>query len=278
MTAHKLTDDYRLEQRVRRAVQAGLKEFSLIEPGDRVLVGLSGGKDSMALLELLGGLARRRDGAFRVEALHVRMGNVDYRTDVGYLAKFAADCGCGFYLREISFEADRNERRSPCFLCSWNRRKQLFEMAQELGCTKIALGHHRDDILRTALMNLTFAGSFATMPVKSECGNSLSLSSDRCVALMRRTCAVGPKFMVISRWSRPALTTEKATAGRSRASSTLCNGCALKLGTAFGMLWRRTENSSSYSFLSLSMNDLLSALRLSLFSLSSCWIVASPVK
>lgn len=57
MTAHKLTDDYRLEQRVRRAVQAGLKEFSLIEPGDRVLVGLSGGKDSMALLELLGGLA-----------------------------------------------------------------------------------------------------------------------------------------------------------------------------------------------------------------------------
>lgn len=166
MTAHKLTDDYRLEQRVRRAVQAGLKEFSLIEPGDRVLVGLSGGKDSMALLELLGGLARRRDGAFCVEALHVRMGNVDYRTDVGYLAKFAADCGCGFYLREISFEADRNERRSPCFLCSWNRRKQLFEMAQELGCTKIALGHHRDDILRTALMNLTFAGSFATMPVK----------------------------------------------------------------------------------------------------------------
>ena len=129
MTARKLTDDYRLEQRVRRAFGAGLKEFSLIESGDRILVGLSGGKDSMALLELLGELARRRGGAFRVEALHVR-------------------------------------KRSPCFLCSWNRRKQLFETAQELGCTKIALGHHRDDILRTAMMNLTFAGSFATMPVK----------------------------------------------------------------------------------------------------------------
>ena len=123
MTARKLTDDYRLEQRVRRAFGAGLKEFSLIESGDRILVGLSGGKDSMALLELLGELARRRGGAFRVEALHVRMGNVDYRTDVGYLARFAAGCGCGFHLCEVSFEADRDEKRSPCFLCSWNRRK-----------------------------------------------------------------------------------------------------------------------------------------------------------
>jgi tRNA(Ile)-lysidine synthase TilS/MesJ len=64
----------------------------------------------------------------------------------------------------VSFEADRNERRTPCFLCSWNRRKTLFEVAQELGCNKIALGHHQDDILHTALMNLSYAGSFSTMP------------------------------------------------------------------------------------------------------------------
>ncbi len=166
MTARKLTDAYRLEQRVRRAFGTGIKEFTLIEPGDHILVGLSGGKDSMALVELMGEYARRHNHSFRVDALHVRMGNVDYRSDVAYLQDFAASCGCGFHLRETSFARDRNAKRSPCFLCSWNRRKLLFETAQELGCGKIALGHHRDDILRTAMMNLTFAGSFATMPVK----------------------------------------------------------------------------------------------------------------
>ena len=58
------------------------------------------------------------------------------------------------------------KQKQPCFLCSWNRRKQLFNLAQELGCNKIALGHHQDDILHTALMNLTFQSHFATMPVR----------------------------------------------------------------------------------------------------------------
>lgn len=56
--------------------------------------------------------------------------------------------------------------KPPCFLCSWQRRKQLFNLAQQLGCSKIALGHHQDDIIYTALMNLTFHGHFSTMPVK----------------------------------------------------------------------------------------------------------------
>ncbi len=165
MTESKLSEAYRLGQRIRRAFGQGIKEFGLIEPGDKVLVGVSGGKDSLALLELLGERVRRTNGSFAIEALHVRMRGVDYQSDTSYLSSFAAQWGVRLHVREASFEADRNARRSPCFLCSWNRRKVLFETAQELGCGKIALGHHQDDILRTALMNLTFEGSMATMPV-----------------------------------------------------------------------------------------------------------------
>ena len=159
-------DARRLRARVERLFRKGVRDFGLIAPGDAVLVGLSGGKDSLALLELLGGLRRHRNGCFRLEAVHVRMANVGYRTDTDYLAAKAREQGVELHVREGSFEPDRNDRRSPCFLCSWTRRKILFDTARELHCGKVALGHHQDDILCTALMNLLFAGSFATMPAR----------------------------------------------------------------------------------------------------------------
>ena len=61
---------------------------------------------------------------------------------------------------------DKRRQKQPCFLCSWMRRKEMFNLAQELGCNKIALGHHQDDILHTALMNLTFQGRFGSMPAR----------------------------------------------------------------------------------------------------------------
>lgn len=72
--------------------------------------------------------------------------------------------GSALVLREAEFDASTDTRKSPCFLCSWNRRKELFTAAHELGCNKIALGHHMDDILVTLLMNQTFQGAFSTMP------------------------------------------------------------------------------------------------------------------
>lgn len=157
--------DRKLAERVRRKFRAGVREFRLLEPGEGVLVGLSGGKDSMALLQLLGEFRRHASVKFPIVALHVRMRGVDYRTDTGYLADFAAQCGAELRVEEATFPEDRNEKRTPCFLCAWTRRKILFRRAQEWGFGKIALGHHHDDILTTALMNLTFNGSFSTMPV-----------------------------------------------------------------------------------------------------------------
>lgn len=166
MIPAKLTEEYRLAERVRRRWREGIREFGLIGPGDHVLVGLSGGKDSLALLELLGETMRRSNRSFRASALHVRMAGIDYRTDGSYLERMAGEAGIPLHVLTGTFEPDRDERRTPCFLCSWTRRKLLFREAQRMGCNKIALGHHQDDILHTALMNLVYAGSFGTMPAR----------------------------------------------------------------------------------------------------------------
>ena len=149
--------------------------YHLIEDDDRILVGLSGGKDSLLLTELLANRAKIDHPRFSVEALHVRMENIQYETDTSYLQQFCDEQGVKLHLRTTRFEIGeetvndaRNARRQkqPCFLCSWMRRKEMFNLAQELGCNKIALGHHQDDMLHTALMNLTFQGRFDTMPAR----------------------------------------------------------------------------------------------------------------
>lgn len=152
-----------LRRRLQHRISEANEAFSLFSPGDSLLIGLSGGKDSLALLELL---AERRDrlrGALRLEALHVRMEGVDYSSDTGYLQLFAASLGVPLHIKQGRFEPDRKAQRSPCFLCAWTRRKIFFETAQQLGCNKLALGHHLDDLLHTALMNLTFNGALSTM-------------------------------------------------------------------------------------------------------------------
>ena len=87
-----------------------------------------------------------------------------YKNDEDYLRGFAESLGVRLHLFETEFDETTDERRTHCFLCSWHRRKVLFDAAQRLGCNKIALGHHRDDLMETALMNLTFEGKFHTMP------------------------------------------------------------------------------------------------------------------
>ena len=153
--------------------------YHLIEDDDHILVGLSGGKDSLLLTELLAKRAKIDHPRFEVEALHVRMENIHYESDTSYLEQFCKDLGIRLHVRTTSFNLDPLEnldnlenldrqrlrrQKQPCFLCSWQRRKEMFNLAQELGCNKIALGHHQDDLIHTALMNLTFQGRFDTMP------------------------------------------------------------------------------------------------------------------
>lgn len=139
-------------------------DYGLIADGDHILIGLSGGKDSLLLTELLGRRARIRVPSFSVTALHVRVKERDYHTDLSYLENFCKEAGVPLIVRDVEITGGDSEEANPCFLCSWYRRKTLFNVAQEIGCNKIAFGHHRDDVAETLLMNLIFQGAFATMP------------------------------------------------------------------------------------------------------------------
>lgn len=166
MNMGKFTQEEILIRRINKRFNKGVVEYGLIEEGDKILIGLSGGKDSLALLELLGNRSRIFKPSFSVMAVHVVMKNISYQTDIDYLKAQAALYNVPFMTVETSFDPTTDTRKSPCFLCSWNRRKALFAVAKEHGCNKIALGHHMDDILETLLMNITFQGAFSTMPPK----------------------------------------------------------------------------------------------------------------
>ena len=168
----------RLEKRLNERFVKAMATYHLIEDDDRILVGLSGGKDSLLLLELLAKRAKILHPRFCVEALHVRMENIHYETDTSSLQSFCDALGVPLHVKTTHFEvldessminiqsSIKRKQKQPCFLCSWMRRKEIFNLAQELGCNKIALGHHQDDILHTALMNLCFQSRFASMPAR----------------------------------------------------------------------------------------------------------------
>lgn len=141
-----------------------MRDFRLIDEGDRVLIGLSGGSDSLCLTELLVRRSRIFQPRFSPVAVHVSMPSAGYLANVVYLSDFCSRLGLEFHTVSATLPRDSRERRSPCFLCSWMRRKALFEFAQAHRFNKIALGHHQDDIIQTFLLNLIFAGRLDTMP------------------------------------------------------------------------------------------------------------------
>ena len=138
-------------------------EHHLIEYGDRILIGLSGGKDSLTLLELLGEQMKAAQPRFELFALHVRMREIEYESSTEYLHTISNQYAIPLIIKEASI-GEIQGNKTPCFLCSWFRRKTLFDVAQEMNCNKIALGHNKDDLEETFLMNLLYEGTLATNP------------------------------------------------------------------------------------------------------------------
>jgi len=147
-------------------VNKAIHEFELIQERDRVLVGLSGGKDSMILLEALAEIKKQLPYSFDLEVIHVTATNMGYEMDTGYLKKMCNDLAVPLHLEEIEVDLSAKPDKSPCFICSWNRRKTIFGKSKELDCNKIALGHHKDDALETMLLNMIFHGSYSSLPQK----------------------------------------------------------------------------------------------------------------
>lgn len=158
----------RVEDKLARALGRAIDEFSLIAEGDRILCAVSGGKDSYVMHQLLADLQRRAPVRFELLALNVDQGHPGYPRDV--LHDYMAEGGHAFrMIAEDTYsivKAKIPEGKTTCSLCSRLRRGILYTAARELGCNKIALGHHRDDAITTLMLNLLFSGQLGSMPAK----------------------------------------------------------------------------------------------------------------
>ena len=157
-----------LETRLAKKVTKAITDYSLIEDGDRVMVGLSGGKDSWALLQILDVLRKRAPIAFSLVAVTVDSGYDGYRHDLISQTCEQRGWECRIVHTEIGevMEDLLDNQATPCSLCARLRRGVLYRLATEVGATKIALGHHLDDFIETLLLNLFFAGTLKAMPAR----------------------------------------------------------------------------------------------------------------
>jgi len=158
----------KLKRRLRRQVGQAIADYAMIEEGDRVMVCLSGGKDSYGMLEILRALRDKSPVAFDIVAVNLDQKQPGFPADV--LPRYLTERGIAFRIAEQdTYSVVKRlipDGATMCSLCSRLRRGVLYRVAGELGATKIALGHHRDDLLATFFLNLFFGGKMKTMPPK----------------------------------------------------------------------------------------------------------------
>jgi tRNA(Ile)-lysidine synthase TilS/MesJ len=153
-------------KRIQKTVGRAINRFNLIRSNDRVAVALSGGKDSIVLLETL---ALRRKWIpinYDIHAIHINIKGITPPLKKEFFEHLCSDLKIPLHIRSIEADLNRDPRKSACFVCSWHRRKELFRAVNATGCNRLAFGHHMDDALETLFLNMTFNGSLSALPPK----------------------------------------------------------------------------------------------------------------
>ena len=168
LSGQQKTDFNKLQKRLRRDAGKAIADFSMIEDGDRIMVCLSGGKDSYTMLDILLGLRHNAPVDFELVVVNMDQKQPDFPEDV--LPNFLDQLNIEYYIVEKDTYSIVKEKipegKTTCGLCSRLRRGTLYAFAEHINCNKIALGHHRDDIIETLFLNMFHGGRLAAMPPK----------------------------------------------------------------------------------------------------------------
>lgn len=154
--------EFYLSKRVGRAIM----DYRMLADKDKVAVAVSGGKDSLTLLRLLADRRKFVPISYELLAVHVDLGYP--HSLAGMLERYFRKIGIPYHIEKVDALKKIKRKEINCFWCSWNRRKALFEVADRFRCSKVALGHHLDDIIETILLNLFFQGEISAMRPRQE--------------------------------------------------------------------------------------------------------------
>jgi len=154
------------EYYISKGIGKAMTDYGMLDDGDKIAVAVSGGKDSLTLLRILNDRRAFVPIKYDLLAVHVDMGYPGRMS--GTLKKYFKKIGVDYHIEKTDVLKGKKGKGVSCFWCSWNRRKTLFQVAARFGCTKVAMGHHKDDIIETILLNLFFNGEISAMSPRQE--------------------------------------------------------------------------------------------------------------